>query len=65
MQVRNLPQQSKKKEFQTSGVHLTLVAPEHQEMNGQIEVTCSMLRTISHYLMLHARVSEAYIFILN
>ena len=26
-------------ECQTCGVHLTLVAPEHQEMNVQVEVT--------------------------
>ena len=28
-----------KKECQTCGVHLTLAAPEHQEMNGQVGVT--------------------------
>ena len=28
-----------KEECQTRGVHLTLVAPEHQEMNGVVEVT--------------------------
>ena len=28
-----------KEEFQTCGVHLTLATPEHQEMNGQVEVT--------------------------
>ena len=40
---------------------MTLVAPEHQEINGQVEVTWIMLSTVSHYLMVHARVSEAYI----
>ena len=40
---------------------MALAAPEHQEMNGQVEVTCRMLRTISHSIMVHARVSEAYI----
>ena len=50
-----------KEECQTRGVHLTLAAPEHQEMNGQVEVTRRTLRTIAHYLMVHARVSEAYI----
>ena len=45
-----------KEECQTCGVHLTLEAPEHQEMNGQVEVTWRTLRTVSHYLMLHARV---------
>ena len=30
-------------------------------MNGQVEVTCRMLRTIEHSIMVHARVSEAYI----
>ena len=38
-----------------------LAAPEHQEKNGQVEVTQRTLRTISHSLMVHARVSEAYI----
>ena len=38
-----------------------LAAPEHQEMNGQVEVTWRTLRTITHYFMVHARVSEAYI----
>ena len=50
-----------KDECQTCGVHLTLAAPEHQKMNGQVEVTCRTLRTISHSLMVHARVLEAYI----
>ena len=30
-------------------------------MNGQVEVTWRTLRTIAHSLMVHARVSEAYI----
>ena len=30
-------------------------------MNGQVEVTWRTLRTIAHSLMLHARVSKAYI----
>ena len=38
-----------------------LAAPEHQEMNGQVEVTWKTLRTIAQYLMVHARVLEAYI----
>ena len=45
-----------KEEFQTCGVRLTLAAPEHQEMNGKIEVTWRTLRTVAHYLMVHARV---------
>ena len=40
---------------------MTLAAPEHQEMKRQVEVTWRMLRTIAHSLMVHARVSEAYI----
>ena len=40
---------------------MTLAAPEHQEMNGQVEVKRRMLCTIAHSLMVHARVSEAYI----
>ena len=50
-----------KEECQTCGVHLTLAASEHQEMNGQVKVTCRTLRTIAHTLMVHARVLEAYI----
>ena len=38
-----------------------LAAPEHQEMNGQVEVTRRTLRTVSHSLMVYARVSEAYV----
>ena len=38
-----------------------LAAPEHQEMNRQVEVTWRTLITISHYIMVHARVLEAYI----
>ena len=49
-------------EFQTHRVHLTLAAPEHQEMNGQVEVTWRMLSKIVHSLMVHDRVSEAYIY---
>ena len=45
-----------KEECQTCGVHLTLAAPEHQEMNRQVEVTWIMLRTIAHSFMVHARV---------
>ena len=44
-----------------SRVRLTLAAPEHQEMNGQVEVTWRTLRTIAHSLMVHARVPEIYI----
>ena len=40
---------------------MTLAAPEHQEMNGQVEVKWRMFCTISHSLMVHARVSEGYI----
>ena len=52
-----------KEEFKIRGVRLTLAAPEHQEMNGQAEVTWRTLRTIAHSLMAHARVSEAYIYL--
>ena len=40
---------------------MKLAAPEHQEMNGHVKVTWRKLRTIKHYIMVHARVSEAYI----
>ena len=46
---------------QTRGVPLMLAAPEYQEINRQVEVTWRTLRTILHSLMVHARVSEAYI----
>ena len=38
-----------------------LAVPEHQDMNGKIEVTWRTLRTVAHYLMVHARVQEAYV----
>ena len=50
-----------KEECQTQGFHLTLAAPEHQEMNRQVKVTWRSLRTITHSLMVHGRVLEAYI----
>ena len=40
---------------------MTLAAPEHQEMNRQVEVTWRTLRTVSHSLMVHARVLESYV----
>ena len=48
-------------ECQTRGVCLTLAAPGHQEMNGQVEVTWRTLRTVAHDLMVHARVPELYV----
>ena len=40
---------------------MTLEAPEHQEMNGQVKITRRTLRKIAHTLMVHARVLEVYI----
>ena len=40
---------------------MTLAAPEHQEMNGQVEVTWRTLRTVAYSLMVHTRVSESYV----
>ena len=40
------------------------MSPDHQEINGQVEVTWKTLRNISHSIMVHARVSEEYIYIL-
>ena len=40
---------------------MTLAAPEHKEVSGQVKVTQRTLRTISHSLMAHVRVLEAYI----
>ena len=50
-----------KDECQTCGVCLKLAAPEHQEMNGQVEVTWRTLRTVAHALMVHDRVPEVYV----
>ena len=50
-----------KEECQTRIVCLTLAAPEHQEMNGKVEVTWRMLCTRSHSLMVHARFPEVYV----
>ena len=50
-----------KEECQTRGFRLTLAAPEHQEMNGQVEVTWRTLCTIAHNIMVHARVPEIYV----
>ena len=38
-----------------------LVAPEHQEMNRQVEVTWIMLCTVAHSIMVHDRVPEVYV----
>ena len=40
---------------------MTLAAPEHQEMNEQVEVTWRTLRTVAHSLLVNARVSEVYV----
>ena len=47
-----------KDECQNCGFRLTSEAPEHQEMNGQVEVTWRTLCTVAHALMVHARVPE-------
>ena len=47
-----------RKECQTCEVCLTLTAPEHQEMNGKVEVTWKTLLTVPHYLIVHAIVLE-------
>ena len=48
-------------ECQTRSVWVALVAPEHQEINGQVEVTWIMLGTISHSRMVHAHFLAACI----
>ena len=40
---------------------MKLAELEHQEMNEQVKGTWRMLSTIAHFLMVHVRVSEAYI----
>ena len=39
---------------------MALAALEHQEMNGQVEVTYRTLHTVAHSLMVHGRVPEVY-----
>ena len=45
----------------TRSVHLTLAAPENQEINRQVEVTWIELHTIAHSLKEHAGFLEDYI----
>ena len=40
---------------------MKLTAPEHQDMNGQVEMTWRTLRTVSQSMMVHARVQEVYV----
>ena len=40
---------------------MTLAESEHQEMNGQVQVTWRTLRTVAHSLMVHVRVPEVYV----
>ena len=40
---------------------MTSAAPEHKEMNGQVEVTWRTLRTVAHSLMVHDTVPEVYV----
>ena len=42
-------------------LRLALTAPDHKEINGQVEVTRRTLQTITHSIIVHARVSEGYI----
>ena len=37
------------------------ILPEHQEMNGQVEVSWRTLRTVAHSLMVHAIFPEVYV----
>ena len=40
---------------------MALEAPEHPEMNRQVEVTWRTFRTVAQSLMVHARVPEVYV----
>ena len=40
---------------------MTLAAPEHQEITGQVEVTRRTFLTVAPSLMLHTRVPEVYV----
>ena len=46
---------------QIRGVHLTLSAPDHKEINRQVKVTWTTLYTNEQSIMVHARFLEAYI----
>ena len=46
---------------QTCDIWLTLADPEHQKINGQVEVAWRTLRTITHSYVVHAQFLEAYI----
>ena len=40
---------------------MKLAVPENHEMNGQVEFTWRILRTVAHSLMVHDRVPKVYI----
>ena len=52
------------KEFQgdcyVRGIWLVLAAPDHQEMNGWVEVTWQKFQTIAHSIMVHSHISDKY-----
>ena len=50
-----------KEECQTRGFRSTLAAPQHQEINRQVEVTWRTLCTVAHSLMVYARVPGVYV----
>ena len=43
------------------GLGLIFAAPDRHETNGQVEVTCQTLQTITDSIMLHAWVSDEYL----
>ena len=51
-----------KGECQTHGVHLTLAAPEHQEMNRKVETTWRTLRTIAQSIVVKHKIGRASCF---
>ena len=59
MQERNLPRWISNTNSKLA--EHTLAYQEHKEMNGQVEVKRRTLCTIAHSIMVHVRVSEAYI----
>ena len=50
-----------KDECQNCGLRLTLAAPEHKDMNGQVEVKWRTLRTVTHSLIVNARFPKVYV----
>ena len=47
--------------FSVYGLQLSFAAPDHQEINSQVEVTWQTLQTIAHSIMVQALLYVKYI----